>query len=159
MYIYILKMKCIYIYLKDESCEIWHLSTNCWMLFQNNLVSIRGLSSPYSLLVQQVLFTKIAFYDLIISYQYYQLSLLDWLQRLFHTSVMCLPLSPVQDWLQCRRHLHERGGSSLGDPQILPVGDIESLAHDQNLWRSHRLLHHLCGVYGMRGDDSFRRSH
>lgn len=55
-----------------------------------------------------------------------------------------------QDWRQCGGHPAECGNGPHRDTEVLPVCLLQSLAHDQDIPRSHHLLHHLCGLLCLR---------
>jgi len=67
-------------------------------------------------------------------------------------------VSPPQDRRQRGGHPAERGGGPHRDPQVLPVGLLQPLADDQDLPRPGRLLHCLCRLLRLKGDDGRRRS-
>ena len=45
---------------------------------------------------------------------------------------------------------HERGGRPWRDPEVFPERNFQSMAHDQNFWRTYILLYFLCHFYGLK---------
>lgn len=68
-----------------------------------------------------------------------------------------------QDRRQCGGHPAECGNGPHWDTEVLPIRLLQSLAHDQDIPRSHHLLHHLCGLPRLRRNnleckDGWKRS-
>ena len=64
-------------------------------------------------------------------------------QHLTQSRVWRTASFPLQDRRQRGGHVNERRGGPHGDPQVLPVGDQQPLAHGQGVWRAHLLLPRL----------------
>ena len=45
---------------------------------------------------------------------------------------------------------HERGGRPWRDPEVFPKRNVQSVAHDQNFWRTYILLYIFRHFYGLK---------